>query len=357
MSYRAIIMEITPEYCLAMAADGIILRIRYKEGVQVGDCVYVLESDLWERQPISGGGRLLRLPAARSIRNIGSAAAVVVICFALALYNLTPTVSACSVLSIDGRNSVQVELDESNRILTASMLHGEPPEKQSVKSLTGKSLPEALKALSMAAGGEALLAGYAVLDDDPQRGESLRKFLNDAGIISLPGTAEDVKEAHKQAQSLGFYVAERALKDERIKNGLDDRTVQTLEKLVDNREQSSQNPGGGSTLPVLTPLPNSVDQSQSPSINRDHLKWNKHEASDKDEEDNDRDDKIDRDDGDSDEDDDEDDRDSDKDEEIDKDDRDKESGGQKGQSDDREESSEDRDDDDEDDDKDDDDSD
>ena len=46
MYHKVIVMEIKETYALVMAEDGQILRVVYKDGMKVGDCIYILEEDI-----------------------------------------------------------------------------------------------------------------------------------------------------------------------------------------------------------------------------------------------------------------------------------------------------------------------
>ena len=49
MYHKVIVMEIKETYALVMAEDGQILRVVYKDGMKVGDCIYILEEDILKK--------------------------------------------------------------------------------------------------------------------------------------------------------------------------------------------------------------------------------------------------------------------------------------------------------------------
>ena len=50
MYHKVMVMEVKEHYALAMGEDGQIVRIRYKAGMQIGDCIYILEEDLYQEE-------------------------------------------------------------------------------------------------------------------------------------------------------------------------------------------------------------------------------------------------------------------------------------------------------------------
>lgn len=65
MYHKVIVMEIKETYALVMAEDGQILRVVYKDGMKVGDCIYILEEDILKKGFFQGRKPCIHHPVCR----------------------------------------------------------------------------------------------------------------------------------------------------------------------------------------------------------------------------------------------------------------------------------------------------
>ena len=251
MYKKAIVLEVKTAYALAMEEGGAVLRIRLKDGLAVGDAIYVLPEDLYQAEGTSGvvpfpaGGRD-RTKTGKSRRpspwlRLGGMAAILVLCVTLLFPRLTPV--AYAVASFDGDTSIQVRLDQRGRILSASSPDGSMQQKE-LDGLKGKSLEDAAAALSAWCGDGSLLIGYALIgggEEDPATLRSIQAFFSEQPVVCLSGAAGDIHAADGQSVSLGRYLIAR-MENEDLDEILEELPPETIGKLLEETPAWSSHP-------------------------------------------------------------------------------------------------------------------
>lgn len=224
---KVIVMELHREWDLVMRPGGEILRIHKKEGLHVGDVIYILPEDILEA---ATDNKILFFPTGQKpaadpqeppktkkksshqhkilLRQLASVAAIFAICFSVLLFSNHLPVQVYAVASFDAAQGLQVELDQNLRILSVTSVDGSIPESM-LAALKGRQLQDVESELRYLIGNGPCLLGYA-----PQSGEAdplmelqLRALLSDRGTLLLTGTAEDIPAAKESNLSLGQYIA------------------------------------------------------------------------------------------------------------------------------------------------------
>ena len=158
---EAIILEVKRNYAIAMKSGGEICRINLKDGIKIGDSVYILPEDIYKENknavlsptalPI---GEIKNKPLRKNIQRIAGLVAVFLICCTVFLFQQPFKVSACSVISFDSNGSIQLELDKDYNIIRATSVDGSVSQTV-LDGLVGKNLKVIATELYNISGGEA----------------------------------------------------------------------------------------------------------------------------------------------------------------------------------------------------------
>lgn len=214
MVKRVIVMEVKDAYALAMEEGGRIVRIRRRDGLSVGDRIYILPEDILSQRRAHGvipfpasGGPQERRGAGRAVwSRLGGIAAVLALLCALLLPQLSAP--AYALASFDGAVGIQVELDRRGRILEAVSPDGSLSAEQ-LERLQGRAVGEAEAEIRRLCGPGSILVGFVPLKNSPE-GEELARQVHEIfrgqPVLCLHGVPEDIAAAERSALSLGKYL-------------------------------------------------------------------------------------------------------------------------------------------------------
>ena len=240
MYKKAIVMEIKAAYAIAMEEGGGIIRIKKKDGLSVGDSIYVLPEDLYHQKNacagFSGSGSkrtLVFLPSVQksTLFQIASIAAMLILCITLVIPQLSVTTYAQA--SFDGAGSIQLSLDRSFQIIKAVSPDQSVPDSV-LRALRGKRINDAKEDLYSACGSDSILVGYALTDeneDSSALASHLESLFPSQSVTFVNGTNQDIENAAKEELSLGKYLADQQDKTS------SDKPEKEIEK--ENAEKSS----------------------------------------------------------------------------------------------------------------------
>ena len=240
MYKKAIVMEIKAAYAIAMEEGGGIIRIKKKDGLSVGDSIYVLPEDLYHQKNacagFSGSGSkktLLFLPSVQksTLFKIASIAAMLILCITLVIPQLSVTTYAQA--SFDGAGSIQLSLDRNFQIIKAISPDQSVPDSV-LRTLHGKRIDDAKEELYSACGSDSILVGYALTDeneDSSALASHLESLFPSQSVTFVNGTNQDIENAAKEELSLGKYLADQQDKTS------SDKPEKEIEK--ENAEKSS----------------------------------------------------------------------------------------------------------------------
>ena len=222
MYKKAIVMEIKAAYAIAMEEGGSIIRIKKKDGLSVGDSIYVLPEDLYQGQEACSDSSLHRFPRKlvpfpgikkSSLVKIVSIAAMLILCITLVIPQLTVTTYAQA--SFDGAGSIQLSLNRNLQIIKA-VSPDQSVSDSVLKALHGKHINEAGETLRSACGFDDVLVGYALTseqEDASSLDQELRALFPSHSVTFINGTSQDIENAEKESLSLGKYLTGQQDKD------------------------------------------------------------------------------------------------------------------------------------------------
>lgn len=256
MYHKVIVMEIKETYALVMAEDGQILRIVYKDGMKVGDRIYILEEDILKKDSFKEENHASIIPFAERKKSgnqhktlwkkmvaVAAACALFVTSFAV----LSKPEKAYAMVSVDGEKAVEVVLNQKNRVKEADSkndsLTGEEKKKikgekvETIKNYFSQDLSDK----------ETIIVGYAFLKDESEEERAalqrrLEKTFGTEHLLYLAGDKEDVENAKKAGKSLGIYLAEQILAGESFHKVVNETTEEEILELLEKNPSFMEEP-------------------------------------------------------------------------------------------------------------------
>lgn len=230
MIQEGIVLEIHEKYAVAMLKEGRIVKIRLKEGLRVGDHIYILPEDLYEEQAKTIAFVPKSEKRKNQLRRIATLAAAIVLCVSVLL---TPQLSmpAYAVASVDGQQSVQLELDKHGRVIRATSPDNSI-EKEALDGYKGRELEQIAQEIKKSSDTMPYIVGYAKKNQDTDETveKQLREIFGEDKLVYFDGDWDDIEKANERELSLGLYIAGEQITSATHEQ-LDDLDDLTLEQL------------------------------------------------------------------------------------------------------------------------------
>ena len=256
MYHKVIVMEIKETYALVMAEDGQILRVVYKDGMKVGDCIYILEEDILKKDSFKEENHASIIPFAERKKSgnqhktlwkkmvaVAAACALFVTSFAV----LSKPEKAYAMVSVDGEKAVEVVLNQKNRVKEADSKN-DSLTREEKKKIKGEKVETIKNYFSQdLSGKETIIVGYAFLKDESEEERAalqrrLEKTFGTEHLLYLAGDKEDVENAKKAGKSLGIYLAEQILTGDNFNKVVNEATEEEILELLEKNPSFIENP-------------------------------------------------------------------------------------------------------------------
>ena len=256
MYHKVIVMEIKETYALVMAEDGQILRVVYKDGMKVGDRIYILEEDILKKDSFKEENHAFIIPFAERKKTgnqyktlwkkmvaVAAAAALFVTSFAV----LSKPEKAYAMVSVDGEKAVEVVLNQKNRVKEADSKN-DSLTREEKKEIKGEKVETIKNYFSQdLSGKETIIVGYAFLEDESEEERAalqrrLEKTFGTEHLLYLAGDKEDVENAKKVGKSLGIYLAEQILAGESFHKVVNETTEEEILELLEKNPSFMEDP-------------------------------------------------------------------------------------------------------------------
>ena len=256
MYHKVIVMEIKETYALVMAEDGQILRVVYKDGMKVGDCIYILEEDILKKDSFKEENHASIIPFAERKKTgnqyktlwkkmvaVAAAFALFVTSFAV----LSKPEKAYAMVSVDGEKAVEVVLNQKNRVKEADSKN-DSLTREEKKKIKGEKVETIKNYFSQdLSDKETIIVGYAFLEDESEEERAalqrrLEKTFGTEHLLYLAGDKEDVENAKKAGKSLGIYLAEQILTGEDFNKVVNEVTEEEILELLEKNPSFIENP-------------------------------------------------------------------------------------------------------------------
>lgn len=249
-------MEIKETYALVMAEDGQILRVVYKDGMKVGDCIYILEEDILKKDSFKEENHASIIPFAERKKTgnqhktlwkkmvaVAAAFALFVTSFAV----LSKPEKAYAMVSVDGEKAVEVVLNQKNRVKEADSKN-DSLTREEKKKIKGEKVETIKNYFSQdLSDKETIIVGYAFLEDESEEERAalqrrLEKTFGTEHLLYLAGDKEDVENAKKAGKSLGIYLAGQILTGEDFNKVVNEVTEEEILELLEKNPSFIENP-------------------------------------------------------------------------------------------------------------------
>ena len=256
MYHKVIVMEIKETYALVMAEDGQILRVVYKDGMKVGDCIYILEEDILKKDSFKEENHASIIPFAERKKTgnqyktlwkkmvaVAAAFALFVTSFAV----LSKPEKAYAMVSVDGEKAVEVVLNQKNRVKEADSKN-DSLTREEKKKIKGEKVETIKNYFSQdLSDKETIIVGYAFLEDESEEERAalqrrLEKTFGTEHLLYLAGDKEDVENAKKAGKSLGIYLAEQILTGKDFNKVVNEVTEEEILELLEKNPSFIENP-------------------------------------------------------------------------------------------------------------------
>ena len=256
MYHKVIVMEIKETYALVMAEDGQILRIVYKDGMKVGDRIYILEEDILKKDSFKEENHASIIPFAERKKSgnqhktlwkkmvaVAAAFALFVTSFAV----LSKPEKAYAMVSVDGEKAVEVVLNQKNRVKEADSKN-DSLTREEKKKIKGEKVETIKNYFSQdLSDKETIIVGYAFLEDESEEERAalqrrLEKTFGTEHLLYLAGDKEDVENAKKAGKSLGIYLAEQILAGESFHKVVNETTEEEILELLEKNPSFMEEP-------------------------------------------------------------------------------------------------------------------
>ena len=256
MYHKVIVMEIKETYALVMAEDGQILRVVYKDGMKVGDCIYILEEDILKKDSFKEENHASIIPFAERKKTgnqhktlwkkmvaVAAAFALFVTSFAV----LSKPEKAYAMVSVDGEKAVEVVLNQKNRVKEADSKN-DSLTREEKKKIKGEKVETIKNYFSQdLSDKETIIVGYAFLEDESEEERAalqrrLEKTFGTEHLLYLAGDKEDVENAKKAGKSLGIYLAEQILAGESFHKVVNETTEEEILELLEKNPSFMEEP-------------------------------------------------------------------------------------------------------------------
>lgn len=235
MYRKVMVMEVKEHYALAMGEDGQIVRIRYKAGMQIGDCIYILEEDLYQEEKTERQEPPVSVHLHPFWKQLTAVAAAAVLFVVLFTWSMKPG-TAYAMVTVDGVKNVELTLDKKHVVKDALSRDGSFTE-QEMETLVGQKVDAAQNYADAEKEGTAII-GYALCrtmseEEEKALQRSLEQVFGTDGVLYICGSKEDAEKAKKAGKSLGIYLAEQAVSEDdldRIQSDLSEKEIWELLK-------------------------------------------------------------------------------------------------------------------------------
>lgn len=249
-------MEIKETYALVMAEDGQILRVVYKDGMKVGNRIYILEEDILKKDSFKEENHASIIPFAERKKTgnqhktfwkkmvaVAAAFALFVTSFAV----LSKPEKAYAMVSVDGEKAVEVVLNQKNRVKEADSKN-DSLTREEKKKIKGEKVETIKNYFSQdLSDKETIIVGYAFLEDESEEERAalqrrLEKTFGTEHLLYLAGDKEDVENAKKAGKSLGIYLAEQILAGESFHKVVNETTEEEILELLEKNPSFMEEP-------------------------------------------------------------------------------------------------------------------
>lgn len=237
--FKAIVMEIKENYIIVMDEKGVLVRVKKKNSLKVGETIFCLEEDKY-----NGEVKLKNNTMKTWLIPLGAVAALLLILINPMSNMFSPNVNnTYAVLTFDVNPSIEFDLDDKGRIVSVKGLNddGNILDVESIKGLTVEEgaikLKELLTSENYLGNGNSVLIGFSFVGGDNIQYEEMvqnvvKTTFSETNVAFMKGDEQSLSIAQKQGVSLGKYEAMNMLDEDGIEEAFESLSTQELLDLL-----------------------------------------------------------------------------------------------------------------------------
>lgn len=234
--FKGLVMEIKDNIVIVMNDDGSMVRIRFKNSINVGDKIIYLKEDIintkvkqFNYKPFMGIVALLMI--------------------SILVYFNFKSISPYAEVSLDVNPSIKIELDENQNIID---IKGINKDGSSIDftGIKGKNINDGILEIKQRLveknyilRGKSLLFGFAFVDtsENIQYEDRVKRVIkntfNDNDVAFIKGDSNSISDADKKGISLGRYSASLDFDDNKLEEIIENLTVDEILDAIKNKDK------------------------------------------------------------------------------------------------------------------------
>ncbi len=138
MYYKAIVMEVNDIYATVMKNDGLTALIKYRQGLNIGDNILFIDSDIYRKEKKYAIAPLLNV----KFPSMVACAAIIFLIIAAFIFEINNFLftDVYAIVSIGSNSEVEIDIDKNKKIINVKSV--DKKSLKSIKKLKGKSVEE-----------------------------------------------------------------------------------------------------------------------------------------------------------------------------------------------------------------------
>lgn len=243
MWFKGIIMEMKEDYLIVMKNDGDIVRVKNKDGANVGDTIIFLEEDICENKKEKKSKN-------KAIITIISAVASIIILIIPIIQNNIHKPYA--LVSLDINPSIEIELNKNKKIISVNSLNkdGEELKLSGLKGLSlqdaSKQLKNILKDNNYNLKNDSAIISFTFLanKEDTKYEEEVKNIIKEVfeemNILYLKGNKTEYNESKEEGLSLGKYKAKMSIDKDITEGEIENMSVEEILNLLNSKDSNKK---------------------------------------------------------------------------------------------------------------------
>lgn len=243
--FKGIVMEIKDDYVIVMKEDGILARIKNKDGLNIGASIFFFEEDIYIKKETAKV-----IPFRKYMVPLGAIAALFIILINPIMNMFSTRINnVYAVLTFDINPSIEFELDENGIIKNIKGINDDAVALglDKIKGMTFEEGTVALKDLlsqnNYLNNNNAVLVGFSFIgkeninyEKDIQK--TIQNTFKGTDVAFLKGQKSDLEKAERQGISLGKYEALLKLDEDNFEDAIENLSTQEMLELLRNVDGS-----------------------------------------------------------------------------------------------------------------------
>lgn len=243
--FKGIVMETKDDYVIVMKEDGTLVRIKNKDGLNIGSAIFFFEEDIYIKKEVAN-----IIPFRKYMVPLGAIAALFIILINPIMNMFSTRINnVYAVLTFDINPSIEFELDENGIIKNIKGINDDAVALglDKIKGMTFEEgtveLKDLLSQNNYLNNNNAVLVGFSFIgkeninyEKDIQK--TIQNTFKGTDVAFLKGQKSDLEKAESQGISLGKYEALLKLDEDNFEDAIENLSTQEMLELLRNVDGS-----------------------------------------------------------------------------------------------------------------------